>query len=58
MSACIEVRGGKQIGEGVIVSPHNKRLVDEVLFKMVCNGPLECEELSLARVIVSLSLGQ
>ena len=48
MSTRMEVRGGEQIGEGVIVSLHNKRLVDEVLFKMVCNGPLECEELGLA----------
>ena len=32
VSACIEIRGGKQISEGVIVSLHNKRLVDEILF--------------------------
>ena len=48
MPACIEVRGGKKISEGVIVSSHNKRLVDEILFEMVHNGPLKREELSLA----------
>ena len=47
MSACIEIRGGKKLSEGIIVSPHNKRLVDKILFEMVCNGPLECEELGL-----------
>ena len=46
MSTHIEIAGGKQIGEGVIVSSHNKRLVDEILFEVVHNGPLECEELS------------
>ena len=48
MPTCIEVRGGKKISEGVIVSSHNKRLVDEILFEMVHNGPLKCEELGLA----------
>ena len=47
MSTCIKIRGGKQISEGFIVSSHNKRLVDEILFEMVCNGPFECEELGL-----------
>ena len=47
MSTHIEIRGGKQISEGVIVSLRNKRLVDEILFEMVCNGPLEHEELGL-----------
>ena len=56
MSACIKIGGGKQIGEGVVVSSHNKRLVDEILFEVVCNSPLECEELSLTQVIASLSL--
>ena len=56
MPACIEIRGGKKISEGVIVSPHNKRLIDEILFKMVHNIPLE--ELGLTRVIVPLSLSQ
>ena len=46
MSTCIEVGGDKQIGKGVIVSSHNERLVDKILFKVVCNGPLESEELS------------
>ena len=48
MPACIKVRGGKKISEGVIVSSHNKRLVDETLFEMVCNGPLKHEELGHA----------
>ena len=47
MSACIEIRGGKKISKGVIVSPCNKRLVNEILFEMVHNGQLECEELGL-----------
>ena len=58
MPTCIKVRGGKKISEGVIVSLHNKRLVDEILFEMVHNGPLKHEELSLAQVIVPLSLSQ
>ena len=58
MSTCIEIRGGKKISEGVIVSLHNKRLIDEILFKMVHNSPLEYEELSLTQVIVPLSLSQ
>ena len=48
MPACIKVRGGKKISEGVIISLHNKRLVNEVLLEMVHNGPLKFEELSLA----------
>ena len=58
MSACIEVRGGKKISEGIIISSHNKRLVNEILLKMVCNSPLKHEELSLPQVIVPLSLSQ
>ena len=58
MPACIKLRGGKKISEGVIVSSHNKRLVDEILFEMVCNSPLKHEELGLAQVIVPLSLSQ
>ena len=48
MSACIEVRGGKKISEGMIISLHNKRLVNEIFLKMVHNGPLKGKELSLA----------
>ena len=48
MPTCIEVRGGKKISEGVIVSSHHKRLVNEILFEMVHNSPLKHEELSLA----------
>ena len=58
MSTCIKVRGGKKISEGIIISPHNKRLVNEILLKVVCNGPLKGKELSLAQVIVPLSLSQ
>ena len=47
MPAYIDIRGGKKISEGVIVSPHNKRLVDEILFEMVHNDPSEGEELGL-----------
>ena len=46
MSAHIKVRGGKKISKGIIISPHNKRLVNEILLKVVCNGPLKGEELS------------
>ena len=48
MSACIEVRGGEKISEGIIISLHNKRLVNEILLKVVRNGPLKGEELGLA----------
>ena len=54
----IEVRGGEEIGKRVVVSLYNKRLVNEILFKVVCDGPLKGEELSLARVIVLLSLSE
>ena len=47
MSACIEVRGGKKISEGIIISLHNKRPVNEILLKMVHNGPVKGKELSL-----------
>ena len=56
MPTYIEVRGGKEIGERVVIGPYNERLVNEILLKVVCNGPLKGEELSLARVIVPLSL--
>ena len=58
MPTGIEVRGGKEIGERVVISLYNKRLVDEILFKVVCNGPLKGKELGLAQVIVPLSLSQ
>ena len=58
MPAGIEVRGGEEIGKRVVVSPHDKRLVNEILFKVVCNGPLKGKELGLAQVIVPLSLSQ
>ena len=48
MPARIEVRGGKEIGEGIIICPHNERLINEILLKVVHNGPLEGEELGLA----------
>ena len=58
MPTCIEVRGGKEIGERVIISPHNERLVNKILLKVVCNGPLKGKELGLVQVIVPLSLSQ
>ena len=58
MSTCIEVRGGKKISKGIIISLHNKRLINEIFLEMVCNSPLKGEELSLAQVIVPLSLSQ
>ena len=58
MPAHIKVRGGKKIGEGIIISLHNERLVNEILLNVVHNSPLKGEELSLARVIVPLSLSQ
>ena len=48
MPACIKVRGGKKIGERIIISPHNERLVNEIFLKVVRNSPLKGEELSLA----------
>ena len=45
-------------GQRVVISAHNKRLVDEIFLKVVCNSPLKCEELGLARMIVPLSIGQ
>ena len=48
MPTGIKVRGGEEIGKRVVVSPYNKRLVNEILFKVVHNGPLKGEELGLA----------
>ena len=48
MPACIEVRGGKEIGERVVVSPYDERLVNEILLKVVHNSPLKGEEIGLA----------
>ena len=48
MPAHIEVRDGKKIGERVSISPHNERLVNEILLKVVCNSPLKGKELGLA----------
>ena len=52
MSTHIEVRGGKKISKGIIISLHNKRLVNEILLKVVHNSPLKGKELSLAQVVV------
>ena len=57
MSTHIEIGGGKQIGEGVIVSSHNKGLIHEILFEVVSDSPLECKELSFTQVEVFLGLG-
>ena len=48
MPTCIEVTGGKEIGERVVISPYNKRLENKILLKVVRNGPLKGEELGLA----------
>ena len=48
MLAGIKVRGGEEIGKRVVVSLYDKRLVNEILFKVVCNSPLKGEELSVA----------
>ena len=44
----IEVRGGEEIGKRVVIGAHDKRLVKEIFFKVVRNGPLKGEELGLA----------
>ena len=48
MPTGIEVGGGKEVGKRIVISAYNKRLVDEIFLKVVRNGPLKCEELSLA----------
>ena len=58
MPTHIKVRGGKKIGERIIISPHNERLVNEILLKVVHNRPLKGEELGLSQVVVPLSLSQ
>ena len=58
MPTGIEVRGGEEVGKRVVIRVHDKRLVDEIFPKVVCNGPLKCEELGLAQMVVPLSLGQ
>ena len=40
MPTGIEVRGGEEIDKGVVVSAHDKRLVNEIFFKVVHDGPL------------------
>ena len=48
MSTGIEVRGGEEIGKRVVIGVHDKRLVNEIFFKVVHNGPPKGKELSLA----------
>ena len=48
MPTGIEVRGGEEIGKRVVVSPYNKRLVNEIFFKVVRNSPLKGKELGFA----------
>ena len=48
MPTGIEVRGGEEVGNRVVISAYDKRLVDEIFLKVVRNGPLKCEELGLA----------
>ena len=40
MPTGIEVRGGKQVGEGVIIGPYNKWFVCEIFLEVTGNGPL------------------
>ena len=48
MPTGIKVSGGEEVGKGVVISVYDKRLVNEIFFKVVCNSPLKGEELSLA----------
>ena len=48
MPTGIEVRGGEEVGKRVVISAYDKRLIDEIFFKVVRNSPLKCEELGLA----------
>ena len=48
MPTGIEVRGGEEIGKRVVISADDKRLVNEIFFKVVRDGPLKGEELGLA----------
>ena len=48
MPTSIEIRGGEEVGKRVVISVYDKRLVDEIFLKVVRNGPLKGEELSLA----------
>ena len=41
MPTGIEVRGGEEIGKRVVISADDKRLVNEIFFKVVHNGPLK-----------------
>ena len=58
MPTGIEVRGGEEVGKRVVISAYDKRLVNKIFFKVVSDGPLKGEELSLARMIVPLGLSQ
>ena len=48
MPTGIEVRGGEEVGKRVVISVYDERLIDEIFFKVVRNGPLKCKELCLA----------
>ena len=48
MPTGIEVRSGEEVGKRVVISAYDKRLIDEIFFKVVRNGPLKCEELGFA----------
>ena len=48
MPTGIEVRGGEEVGKRVVISMYDKRMVDEIFFKVVHNSPLKWEELGLA----------
>ena len=48
MPTGIKVRGGEEIGKRVVISVHDKRLVNEIFFKVIHNSQLKGEELGLA----------
>ena len=41
MPTGIKVGGGEQVGEGVVVSLHDKWFVHEVFLEVISNGPLQ-----------------
>ena len=45
MPTGIEVGGGEEVGKRVVIGVYDKRLVDEIFFKVIRNGPLKGKEL-------------
>ena len=54
MSHGIEVRGGKDICQWIVVCLYHKQCVHEILFEVLSDTPLESEELELRAVVVFL----